>query len=335
MVGKHFSHHSTPSMPSLSTSSSLKLSFGPNTPPPTYYGSFTKPSLQHYASPQAGLRIHPALSLLTYSAHLFYDVSMPPSTMRLFLLDSNSLSEPATQPPLKSMTVIHRHLPWTFQVTPSYTRANYVSIADLLKTIYHMLCVPATEADFRKIPTNEMQRRVAVAYKQRCKRSMSQGKEYNEMKRVDFLLEETIFAGLSGTSYGLNVWELNVKALKSDNSNQAESFGAQEQDQKGGGTKLLLEDEAGNGGQDYRSTLLSESSTTPPVTVSNSSSYSLLPPLQSKRGKLTKETTDSLKAWLHRHSGHPYPSEEEKMQLSQATGLSVNQVSNWMINVSS
>jgi hypothetical protein len=57
-------------------------------------------------------------------------------------------------------------------------------------------------------------------------------------------------------------------------------------------------------------------------------------PPQRKRGKLPKETTDFLKAWLHRHSDHPYPSEEEKKALCHATGLSMSQVSNWMINVS-
>lgn len=53
-----------------------------------------------------------------------------------------------------------------------------------------------------------------------------------------------------------------------------------------------------------------------------------------RRGKLPKPTTDFLKDWLHRHSDHPYPSEEEKKQLCLATGLSMSQVSNWMINVS-
>ncbi|KAI0317633.1 hypothetical protein OF83DRAFT_1120209 [Amylostereum chailletii] len=53
---------------------------------------------------------------------------------------------------------------------------------------------------------------------------------------------------------------------------------------------------------------------------------------QKKRGKLPKPTTDFLKDWLHRHSDHPYPSEEEKKQLCAATGLSMSQVSNWMIN---
>lgn len=57
-------------------------------------------------------------------------------------------------------------------------------------------------------------------------------------------------------------------------------------------------------------------------------------PPQRKRGKLPKPVTDFLKDWLHRHSDHPYPSEEEKKQLCHATGLSMSQVSNWMINVS-
>jgi hypothetical protein len=81
-------------------------------------------------------------------------------------------------------------------------------------------------------------------------------------------------------------------------------------------------------------------SATPSIAVSNSPSRSpqtvptstLVDRPQRKRGKLPKETTDFLKAWLHRHSDHPYPSEEEKKQLCHATGLSMSQVSNWMIN---
>ncbi|KAE9388917.1 hypothetical protein BT96DRAFT_835597, partial [Gymnopus androsaceus JB14] len=53
-----------------------------------------------------------------------------------------------------------------------------------------------------------------------------------------------------------------------------------------------------------------------------------------KRGTLLKETTDILKAWLHRHSDHPYPSEEETKQLCHATGLAMNQVTDWMVDVS-
>ena len=71
-------------------------------------------------------------------------------------------------------------------------------------------------------------------------------------------------------------------------------------------------------------------SRTPPAPPTSSS---LVDRPQKKRGKLPKPTTDFLKDWLHRHSDHPYPSEDEKKQLCAATGLSMSQVSNWMINV--
>ncbi|KAJ7185556.1 hypothetical protein C8R46DRAFT_1060979 [Mycena filopes] len=57
-----------------------------------------------------------------------------------------------------------------------------------------------------------------------------------------------------------------------------------------------------------------------------------MPLPQRKRGRLPKETTDFLKDWLHSHAAHPYPSEIEKKQMCHATGLSMSQVSNWMIN---
>ncbi|KAF8584686.1 hypothetical protein K439DRAFT_1633334 [Ramaria rubella] len=55
-------------------------------------------------------------------------------------------------------------------------------------------------------------------------------------------------------------------------------------------------------------------------------------PQRRPRGKLPKHTTDLLKEWLHAHSDHPYPSEDEKRDLCARTKLSMSQVSNWMIN---
>ncbi|KAI0030048.1 homeobox KN domain-containing protein, partial [Vararia minispora EC-137] len=52
-----------------------------------------------------------------------------------------------------------------------------------------------------------------------------------------------------------------------------------------------------------------------------------------RRQKLSKHTIDLLKAWLVDHADHPYPSAEEKKRLCAETGLSMSQVSNWMINV--
>ncbi|KAK1769163.1 hypothetical protein QBC33DRAFT_344992 [Phialemonium atrogriseum] len=52
-----------------------------------------------------------------------------------------------------------------------------------------------------------------------------------------------------------------------------------------------------------------------------------------RRGNLPKEATDSLRAWFITHLKHPYPTEEEKQQLLGQTGLEMNQISNWFINV--
>ncbi|XP_051993437.1 homeobox protein Meis1-like isoform X1 [Xyrauchen texanus] len=51
-----------------------------------------------------------------------------------------------------------------------------------------------------------------------------------------------------------------------------------------------------------------------------------------KRGIFPKVATNVMRAWLFQHLTHPYPSEEQKKQLSQDTGLTILQVNNWFIN---
>jgi hypothetical protein len=45
-----------------------------------------------------------------------------------------------------------------------------------------------------------------------------------------------------------------------------------------------------------------------------------------RRGNLPKNVTDVLRQWLHAHMDHPYPTEEEKLQLMDRTRLSMPQV---------
>lgn len=51
-----------------------------------------------------------------------------------------------------------------------------------------------------------------------------------------------------------------------------------------------------------------------------------------KRGIFPKVATNILRAWLFQHLTHPYPSEDQKKQLAQDTGLTILQVNNWFIN---
>lgn len=53
---------------------------------------------------------------------------------------------------------------------------------------------------------------------------------------------------------------------------------------------------------------------------------------EKKRGIFPKLATNIMRAWLFQHLTHPYPSEEQKKELSEQTGLTLSQVNNWFIN---
>ncbi|KAI9259041.1 Homeodomain-like protein [Sporodiniella umbellata] len=86
----------------------------------------------------------------------------------------------------------------------------------------------------------------------------------------------------------------------------------------------------------YWAEITDEIRVSPSTSSSSSSSSSVLTePNQVKRkrrGNLPKEVTDYLRNWLLQHKRHPYPSEGEKTDLAQHTGLTANQISNWFIN---
>ena len=50
------------------------------------------------------------------------------------------------------------------------------------------------------------------------------------------------------------------------------------------------------------------------------------PSQRRRRGNLPREATNMLKNWFNEHRSSPYPSEEEKTQFCELTGLSMNQV---------
>jgi hypothetical protein len=44
------------------------------------------------------------------------------------------------------------------------------------------------------------------------------------------------------------------------------------------------------------------------------------------------KVSEKLRKWLHDHEDHPYPTEAEKRNLSEKTGLNMTQINNWFIN---
>lgn len=48
--------------------------------------------------------------------------------------------------------------------------------------------------------------------------------------------------------------------------------------------------------------------------------------------KLPTRAVDILKSWFHQHNSHPYPTDNEKAELSKETGLHITQINNWFIN---
>ncbi|KAI9099213.1 hypothetical protein K1719_024980 [Acacia pycnantha] len=51
-----------------------------------------------------------------------------------------------------------------------------------------------------------------------------------------------------------------------------------------------------------------------------------------KKNKLPKEARMALLQWWNNHYRWPYPTEEEKLKLSEMTGLDQKQINNWFIN---
>ena len=81
-----------------------------------------------------------------------------------------------------------------------------------------------------------------------------------------------------------------------------------------------------------------ESSQSPPRYLSNEDTDDFSPEptttstTKKKRPNLPSQAKDILSNWFREHVDHPYPSQAEKNELSEQTGLSLQKVDNWFIN---
>ncbi|KAK0220616.1 hypothetical protein IW262DRAFT_1272420 [Armillaria fumosa] len=208
--------YKVPSTPSpAKTSSTLPSSrgsssrHGPRLPGPT-----------PYALPRPKARVLPQVhSLLTVAKPpaINYDLVNHPSTVTTSYstLSSrpNSLSEPAISPPVSHLTLTSPHLPWRISVRP-LLNGTYVTVSDVLFAMYNGLRENISPAEFYGLPSKTEVRRVTEAYEQRYKRIKSRSGSYEEkkagVKRIDFFMGRTRFAGLSPSTKGHDVWVMNI-----------------------------------------------------------------------------------------------------------------------------
>jgi hypothetical protein len=198
------------STPSLSWSpSSSPTSPGPLTPPPLKYGPSPLPPVPVVINPVLGLNMdyrgYNAPPVMTWNLTEGEDTIVHTGTPKP--LRSRTLDEPATHPPLPRLVIMHPHLPWPIPVQPS--RCAYVTVYDVLHTLYRSLRSTVSAQEFRSNPDSK---RVTLAFQRRCANSSRRSSEEREkgVKRVDFLLERTRWVGLSSTKGGPDVWVLNT-----------------------------------------------------------------------------------------------------------------------------
>ncbi|KAG6853259.1 hypothetical protein C0991_005672 [Blastosporella zonata] len=182
--------------------------------PPSYPRILPGPMPYSTSFQSKPTRLH-ALLQSSPSPLLNFDLRQPPSTITSHHkgISLCSFSEPATQPPLSSLTIVVPYLPWTLTVYPS-RRGGYVTVEDVFEELYRMLRKNIVAEDYHALPSDKDRRRVSDAYERRYRRIPS-SREYEEEKRlgvrrVDFLMGRVNFGGLAPSAEGPDVWVLQT-----------------------------------------------------------------------------------------------------------------------------
>ncbi|KAI0330729.1 hypothetical protein GY45DRAFT_1323283 [Cubamyces sp. BRFM 1775] len=240
MPGHHVRFVDVLSTPSSTYSDvTLASSPGPCTPPavipsPLYAKGQLSPQHNYASSPLAGghVQVHSVLAhSIGRGAPLYWDLSQPVSaaqvrtTSALSTLTEQLVMEPATSPKVASITIICERLPWAITVTPRQDAswaAPYVTIGDVLFTLYRTLRLPVTSAELNAHNDPAFHERIRDAYVTRYQRIAHPGERESEkakgVKRVDFLFDARMFKGLSLVPEGMPgkglapgvVWRLHV-----------------------------------------------------------------------------------------------------------------------------
>ncbi|KAH9482261.1 hypothetical protein JR316_0004359 [Psilocybe cubensis] len=214
---------SSSSLPSDSSSSSSELL----TPPPideddrqsAYPRTPFAKELDLYPEvvtpgPTTQMQIHFLLAFTPYSKPAFYhNLAFPLSSVEN-KYPPRAFSEPATSPPLPSLTIFHPRIKQEIIVNPNPPVAgSFVSVRDVLVKLYMELRLAIHPSEYAAVPKEE-RRFVDDAYWRRCRKIRNEADRIQEeqkgIKRIDLLMGQTRFTGLSGTLRAPDIWELNV-----------------------------------------------------------------------------------------------------------------------------
>jgi len=154
---------------------------------------------------------------------IIYDISRHPSLITTPYnqsLDIDTISEPATLPPLLSMTLVSPFLPWSITIVPLSPKPDAcVTVSDVIMTLYRTLRLAVHPDEFNALPSHEAKYKVNIAYQSRYKylenidpRGCEEEKRKG-VKRVDFFMGRTMFLGLSPIEEDSNVWMINVSSI--------------------------------------------------------------------------------------------------------------------------
>ncbi|KAJ3904737.1 hypothetical protein F5879DRAFT_47284 [Lentinula edodes] len=168
------------------------------TPPP-----FAPPALHYSISPYAPIplpsqssvgepfSLHPLLQTSISTTVLDLDLSSSPDAIHstLMIAATAGIFDPATQPPLPSMTITHPLLPWFITVHRSVS--EHVTVLDVL----HTICT-------------DLNKRVERRRSQRHERNGDGLDAWEGRQRIEFLQGRYRFRGLRGIQSGEDVWEL-------------------------------------------------------------------------------------------------------------------------------
>ncbi|KDR65008.1 hypothetical protein GALMADRAFT_260377 [Galerina marginata CBS 339.88] len=140
----------------------------------------------------------------------------PPSTITRDHrpIQSRMFLEPATHPPLSVITIISPYLPWIIKVHASHR--PYLTVGDVFNAVYRYLRTNITKAEFNSLRSvNSLsQQRATCAYEWRYRRHRDarvyRAEKNGGMKRVDLLMGNSRFIGISNTCCLSDEWQLNV-----------------------------------------------------------------------------------------------------------------------------